>query len=137
MREFYEACDVAMDSKRTDSAVKRLREAHDIMQPLVNLAKTRLEFHLVSDLWAYLRWTAAWVIYKMEEGEKGAWPGFLPPWIHALGSTYVYPPTPRNRASLDYRWSKWKDLPETMLPSVPMRTGWPIVRDKTVYEFAR
>lgn len=136
MRAFYEACEVAMDSKRSDSAVKRLRDAHDIMQPLVNLARARLELRLVYDLWEHLRWCAAWVIYTMDN-RKGKYPPIMPFLSCYPGTTYVYPPAPRNRGSLDYRWSAWKDLPETMLPQVPMRASWPIVRDKTVYEIAR
>lgn len=138
MREFYEACTTAMDSTRTDVAVTRLRKAHDIVQPILKVARARLEFHLMTDLVCYLRWTAAWVVYKIEQG-KGEWPdGFGPMFLSSPGTTYVYPPTPKNRSSLDYHWSKWKELPETMLPSIPIWAHrWPIVRDKTVYEFAR
>jgi hypothetical protein len=135
MREFYEACEEAMDSKKTVTAIERLKAAHTIMQPIVDRAKTRLEFHLMTDLRDYLQWTASWVIYKMEEG-KGEWPGLEPYWLCALGTTYVYPPNTKNRSSLDYRWSKWKDLPETMLPSVPRHTGM-LIKDKTVYGIAR
>jgi hypothetical protein len=136
MREFYEACEEAMDSKMTTTAIKRLKTAHSIMQPIVETAKARLEFHLMTDLSEFLRWTAMWVIYKMEEG-KGEWPGLSPWWLGALGTTYVYPPTPgRGRTSLDWQWSKWKELPETMLPSIPRHSGW-LFRDKAVYEIAR
>jgi hypothetical protein len=136
MREFYEACEAAIDSKKMDAAVEQLRAAHDLMLPIVNQARARLELRLVADLWGYLEWTAAWVIHKMSEC-GGEWPGVSPLFLFALSSTYVYPPTTKNRTSLDYRWSKFNELPEKMLPSVPMTAHWPVVRDKTVYEIAR
>ena len=136
MREFYEACEEAIDSKQVDTAVEQLRLAHDRMLPIVNQARARLEYHLVADLWEHLQWTVAWVMYKMAECD-GEWPGTFPLFLFALSTNYVYPPKPQNRTSLDYRWNKFKELPERMLPSVPMTAHWPIVRDKNVYEIAR
>jgi len=136
MREFYEACEAAIDSKQTDAAIERLRAAHGFMLPIVNQARARLELHIVADLWGYLRWTVAWVMYKMAECD-GEWPGLSPLFLFALSSNYVYPPKTQNRTSLDYRWNKFKELPERMLPNVPMSAHWPLVRDKTVYEIAR
>jgi hypothetical protein len=137
MREFYEACDAACESDHRAIAIRRLREAHDIMQPIIEQAKSRLELRLVADLVEYLRWTTSWVIYKIDES-KGEWPGFGPLSLMAWGTTFVYPPTPKKEGgSLRYRWGAWRELPETMLPNVAMRTGWPSDRlcEETI-EFA-
>jgi hypothetical protein len=57
--------------------------------------------------------------------------------VRAPRTTYVYPPAPKNRRSLDYRWGKAQDRAESYLPSMPMRSAWPWFPDATVYEIAR
>lgn len=114
MRKFFEECETAIKAERRDTALKSLRRAHHIMQPLVAQAKARLELRLVTDLCTWLQWTAACIHAK----GTGEWPG-ISPWDTAGGTSFVWPPRTRNRTSLDYRWSKRREDPESPLPSVP------------------
>lgn len=119
MRAFYEACENAIDAKTQEDTLHNLTKADALMQPIVQQARSRLELRLASDLVEHLRWTHSWLKYKATLASED-WPGFCGPLGgFSLGTTYVYPPTPVNRTSLDYRWGKHQDWNESYLPSVP------------------
>ena len=139
MRAFYEACERIMESKRRDDAIDRLHKAQAIMQPIVDQAKSRLELRLVADLDMFLQYAAQWIACVFDVEAGGKWPGCGPMEVWGYGSTFVYPPIPRKEGgSLKYRWGAARERPETALPQVAMRSGWPVDRlDEATIEFAR
>ena len=133
MKDFYEAIDTAVNAKTPETAEKYLHQAYVIMQPILVLARARLELRTVASLKEYMRWAVAHCIANMVEAN---FLEFDPTWADGYPSSMWAGARQDDRSSLDFRWSWHQDMPERWLPQVPLRT-WPFFPDREVHGFAR
>lgn len=112
MRTLYELCEKAEEHARNGNrgaAAAALAEAHVFIQPEVEKARMRLETRTLYGYLATLYRAAQACRAWLHDAPFPAFEGnsFPPSWDfrarHGTG----------NRSSLDFRWSKWREKPES------------------------